>query len=105
MNVRRAMGALIGVFSGLVLAIVATGPWQILPDRTEPKLLYILAAVLVVFGGNRLPDLARSIWEAIYNNVHGDSGGFGPPGVPVESALCVPVPPKREAPDPPLPPL
>ena len=32
-------------------------------------------------------------------------GGMMPPGVPVESALRVPVPPKRKELEPPLPPL
>lgn len=32
-----------------------------------PELLVILAIVLVVFGGNRLPDIARGLGSAIRN--------------------------------------
>ena len=104
MNVRRPMGALIGVSSGLALALVATGLWQVSPNQTGPEFLYILAAVLAVFGGTRLPDLGRSIWDAI-NSIGGGPGGFGPPGVPVESGLRVPISPRQKTVEPPLSPL
>jgi sec-independent protein translocase protein TatA len=41
------------------------GGQQIMLGLSIPKLLLILAAALVLFGGKRLPQLGRSIGESI----------------------------------------
>jgi hypothetical protein len=67
--------------------------------------LSIAIAILSIWAGLRItiPD------PPDFTDMFG-GGGFGgdgmmPPGVPVESALRVPVPPKRKEPELPLPPL
>lgn len=88
--------------AGLMLLIGAVAIES--PDRAAAELLLVFGLVLIVFGPTKLADLGKALRDAL-DHIDKGSGGFGPPGVPVESALCVLVRSKGKEPEPPLPPL
>lgn len=88
--------------AGVVLIVVAIS----VDSREYPgvEVLCVFGLALIISGPTKLTLLGKSIKEA-FDHFNNGSGGFGPPGVPVESALRIPAQPKRKDPEPPLPPL
>ena len=75
-------------------------------DVGVPELLIILVVVLVIFGGAKLPQLARSLGQAQHEfkkgvSGHSDDAAEKAPAKPAESAVePAPEPPEITAPDP-----
>lgn len=93
------------IYFALGLIAIVVGAIMELAKLPGAELPCILGFVLVMFGPTKLPGLGQSLKVAWDEFNKSSGGGFGPPGVPVESALYVPVQPKWKDTEPPLPPL